>query len=102
MDNPDATYWAQRLFESEVLQPTPVAGADGRCVQCSLWAADAEVHCRGCLLGGGSRRHVNGPGCLRARCGDHSFADTEAPPGHNYGPHLDDSIDSEWPCSATP
>ncbi|CAE7569646.1 RE1 [Symbiodinium sp. CCMP2592] len=80
MDNPDAAYWAQRLFEPEVLQPTPVAGDDGRCVLCGLWATDADIHCRGCLLGGGRRRHVDGPGCLRARCGGHAFLDVQPPP----------------------
>ena len=77
MDNPDAAHWAQRFFEPEVLQQTPVAGDDGRCVLCGLWATDAEVHCRGCSLGGGRRRHVDGPGCLRARCGGHSFLDVQ-------------------------
>ena len=38
MDTPDAAHWAQRLFELEVLQPTPVAGDDGHCVLCGLWA----------------------------------------------------------------
>ncbi|CAE7036581.1 RE1 [Symbiodinium sp. CCMP2592] len=80
MDNPDAAYWAQRLFEPEVLQPTPAAGDDGRCVLCGLWATDADIHCRGCLLGGGRRRHVDGPGCLRARCGGHAFLDVQPPP----------------------
>ncbi|CAE7249287.1 GIP, partial [Symbiodinium necroappetens] len=77
MDNPGAAHWAQRLFEPEVLQQTPVAGDDGRCVLCGLWATDAEVHCRGCLFGSGRRRHVDGPGCLRARCGGHSFLDVQ-------------------------
>ena len=87
MDNPDAAHWAQRFFEPEVLQQTPVAGDDGRCMLCGLRATDAEVHCRGCLLGGGRRRHVDGPGCLRARCGGHSFPDVQ----HNFFfffPHL--------------
>ncbi|CAE7450270.1 unnamed protein product [Symbiodinium sp. CCMP2592] len=81
MDNPDAAYWAQRLFKPGVLQPTPVAGDDGRCVLCGLWATDADIHCRGCLLGGGRRRHVDGPGCLPARCGGHAFLDVQPPPG---------------------
>ncbi|CAE7493174.1 GIP [Symbiodinium sp. CCMP2592] len=80
MDNPDAAYWAQRWFEPEVLQPTPVAGDDDRCVLCGLWATDADIHCRGCLFGGGRRRHVDGPGCLRARCGGHAFLDVQPPP----------------------
>ena len=111
MDNPDAAHWAQRLFEPEVLQQTPVAGDDGCCMLCGLWATDAEVHCRGCLLGGGRRRHVDGPGCLRARCGGHSFLDVQhnsplpgshetsmdyspSPPHSRDGGVIDSSMDS--------
>ena len=111
MDNPDAAHWAQRLFEPEVLQQTPVAGADGRCVLCGLSATDPEVHCPGCLLGGGRRRHVDGPGCLRARCGGHSILDvqhnsplasshetsmdyTPSPPHSRDGGVIDSSMDS--------
>ena len=89
----------------------PVAGDDGRCMLCGLWATDAEVHCRGCLLGGGRRRHVDGPGCLRARCGGHSFLDVQhnsplpgshgtsmdyspSPPHSRDGGVIDSSMDS--------
>ena len=97
MDNPDAAYWVHRTFAPNVQDPTLVAGDDGRCVLCGLWSADAEVHCRGCLLGGGRRRHVDGPGCLRGRCGGHAFLDAQGSSGPadgdtsiNYSPSSHD------------
>ena len=82
MDNLDAAYWVHRYLPN-VDDPTSVPGDDGRCVRCGLWATDAEVHCRGCLLGGGHRRHVDGPGCLRHRgqCGGHVFLDAQLSSG---------------------
>ena len=78
---------------------------------CGLWATDPGVHCRGCLLGGGRRRHVDGPGCLRARCGGHSVLDVQhnsplpgshetnmdyspSPPHSRDGGVIDSSMDS--------
>ena len=71
-------------------------------------STDAEVHCRGCLLGGGRRRHVDGPGCLRARCSGRSFLDVPRAASNETsvdyslslpsrdGAVIDSSVDSSW------